>query len=1037
MAADGSLKFDTKIEVEGFKEGISSLEKAMTKLTSTIKRLSDNIVQSFNGAGKSAEDVGTQAEAAADKVDEIAESAKRAKKETKSMAEQMEAITVEHHETSGPGGTEEPELPQTSELTGEYQQYGREVEQFVEDYVKNMGQASQSTNEFKQHIETLSKALKDMESKGMYFGDDEYDETFMKLSKVKQALADYKKEMLSPTPDAVSFPADSIQGQVDQLKKSIKEMEAQGKTFGDSLYDSTYQALNKAQARLSEYKKNLTSPNELMIVLDENTLQGKINALKRQLEELGLLGKTFGDETYDSTYAALSKAQSDLANYKRELSQPAQIPVHIDENSFEGQKQKLRAKMAELEKQGITLGNPDYDSTYIALQRVIQAEQEYKKSLMEADQGQKMVDKSAKKMKSSLDKAGKSAKGSGKQMSLLGMLGRSILFSFVFKAISAVSTAVKEGFGNLAQYSSGVNATLSSLTSSLLYLKNSFATAFAPVLDFVVPALNAMIDAIANVLAWIGQLLAALTGKGSFVKAKKTQEDYAKSLKKTGGAAKQAGKDAERSTASFDKLNLISEQGAGSGGGGAGGTDPSQMFETVDVDTKITSMVAGMKQALNDFYSWLAATFGPNLSKIWTDMQPNIENFKAILAGIWSDLGTLGAPLKAWFSADLVPFIQQTIDTIGFIINGLFDSFNMIFADIWNLVIFPFLENFFVSGLPLLTQFATEVMATLEPLFTLVKDLFDRLWRDAVAPALGLIMQIWTDCVDVLYEVWQEYGHPIFEAIREAISNTGQVLNDIWDQYIKPVFDTFMDVADRLWSNHIKPLLKHFLEFGAKLIEVALDIYNHVILPLVKWFADTLGPGVSGALQVVIEKFGAMGAFISGVIDAILLVLNGILDFIHTGFTEGWDKAWSNIGEIFKGVFNEIIQIAENAINFVIDSLNKLSFDVPDWVPFAGGEHFGFSLDRVKLPRLATGTVVPPRAGEFAAILGDNNREAEIVSPVSAMKQALREVMEEMPGNEGGDIHLTVNLDGKVVYDDVVKRNRLVKRQTGKNPLLV
>ena len=913
--ADGSLKFDTKVDTTGFEDGTSSLKTAMEKLTSVIERLSDNIVNAFNGAGKAAENVGNQAGQAAEKVDDIAEAAKKAQKETKSLEEQMAEISVQHYE-NGNSDTGEPEQPRAVELGGDYQEYGKEVEDFVNSYAENMGKAEQYTNEFKQEIETLSKALKDMEGRGLYFGDDEYDETYMKLAKVKQALADYKKEMLSPTPDA-------------------------------------------------------------------------------------------------------------------------EIPVKFDMNSFEGQKQELKAKIEELEKQGVTLGNPEYDSNYAALQRVIQAEREYKKSLMEADQGQKMVDKSAKKMKSSLDKAGKSAKGSGKHMSLLGMLGRAILFSFVFKAISAVSTAVKEGFGNLAQYSNGVNTTLSSLTSSLLYLKNSFATAFAPVLDFVVPALNAMIDAIANVLAWIGQLLAALTGKGSFVKAKKTQEDYAKSLKKTGGAAKQAGKDAERSTASFDKLNLISEQGAGSGGGGTGGTDPSEMFETVDVDTKITSMVAGMKQALNDFYSWLATTFGPNLSKIWTDMQPNIENFKAILAGIWSDLGSLGAPLKTWFSADLVPFIQQTIDTIGFIVNGLFDSFNMVFADIWNLSVFPALQNFITSGLPMITQFATEVMATLMPLFTVVKDLFDRIWRDAVAPALALITQIWTDSIDTLYGVWQEYGHPIFEAIREAIRDTGEVLNDIWDKYIKPVFDTFMDVADRLWTNHIKPLMQHFLEFGAKLIQVALDIYNNMILPMVSWFADMLGPGISGALQVITEAFGALGAFISGIIDGILLVLNGILDFIHTGFTQGWDKAWSNVGDIFKGVFNGIIQIAENAINFVIDSLNKLSFDVPDWVPFAGGEHFGFSLDRVRLPRLATGTVVPPRAGEFAAILGDNNREAEIVSPVSAMKQAFKEAMAEMSGGEGGDIHLTVNLDGKVVYDDVVERNRMTKKQTGKNPLLV
>lgn len=90
---------------------------------------------------------------------------------------------------------------------------------------------------------------------------------------------------------------------------------------------------------------------------------------------------------------------------------------------------------------------------------------------------------------------------------------------------------------------------------------------------------------------------------------------------------------------------------------------------------------------------------------------------------------------------------------------------------------------------------------------------------------------------------------------------------------------------------------------------------------------------------------------------------------------------------------------------------------MPDWVPLAGGQHFGFNVSSVKLPRLATGTVVPRQAGEFAAILGDNHRETEVVSPLSTIKQALAEALREMGnGLGGGDIHLTIELDGDVVY---------------------
>lgn len=592
-----------------------------------------------------------------------------------------------------------------------------------------------------------------------------------------------------------------------------------------------------------------------------------------------------------------------------------------------------------------------------------------------------------------LKKEGKEAEKTGKKMTVLGMIGRSILISFAMRAVSAIGSAIKDGYQNLAQYSDNVNISLSGLQSSLLYLKNGFAAAFAPIINYVIPVLNSLIDAIANAIAWIGQLFAALTGKATFVRAKKTQEDYAASLKKTGSAASKAGKEAERSTASFDKLNVISEQGTNGGGSGsASATDPSEMFETVSVDSKVKTAVDHAKGYLVEFGSWLRGIFNP--------------------------------------------LLQQVVETGKNILPGLFESFDMVCSDIWNLALLPFLSSMTTMGIPMLVDFAAQCVATLEPLFWLVNGLFDRFWKDAAAPALELLGRIWVDCVTILYDAWQEYGAFIFEDIRSAIDETAEVLNDAWDKYVKPIFDTFMEIADRLRENHLKPLAERFIEFCYKAADVLVEFWREAALPFVSWFADSFGPIIRDVLEVVGVAFGTLGAFISGIIESALVVLGGFLDFLHVGFTQGWEKAWQNVGDIFRNTFNGIVQIAENAINFIVDSLNELSFDVPEWVPKIGGQTFGFDMDRVRLPRLASGTVVPPRAGEFAAILGDNNREAEVVSPISAMKQAFKEAMFEIEGGEQ-EIRLVVNLDGQAVYETVVKRNRQTKKQTGKNPLLV
>ena len=106
----------------------------------------------------------------------------------------------------------------------------------------------------------------------------------------------------------------------------------------------------------------------------------------------------------------------------------------------------------------------------------------------------------------------------------------------------------------------------------------------------------------------------------------------------------------------------------------------------------------------------------------------------------------------------------------------------------------------------------------------------------------------------------------------------------------------------------------------------------------------------------------------------------------------------------FESAINGIIGMFEKMINWIVDGLNKISFDVPDWVPLIGGKTFGFNIPRanfgrISIPRLAQGTVVPPNK-EFMAVLGDNKKEHEIVSPVSTMKQAFMEAMVEM-GGEG------------------------------------
>lgn len=155
--------------------------------------------------------------------------------------------------------------------------------------------------------------------------------------------------------------------------------------------------------------------------------------------------------------------------------------------------------------------------------------------------------------------------GMAKSMLKYGLGIRSL-----YALVNKLRSAMQEGMKNLAQYSTNTNAALSGLMSSLAQCKNALATAFDPILQAVAPALNYLINLVTAAATAVAQLIAALTGKGTFIKAVKVQKDYAKSIAGTGSAAKKAGEEAEGSLASFDRLNVMAEENSGGSDGGGG-----------------------------------------------------------------------------------------------------------------------------------------------------------------------------------------------------------------------------------------------------------------------------------------------------------------------------------------------------------------------------------------------------------------------------------------------------------------------------------
>jgi hypothetical protein len=793
---------------------------------------------------------------------------------------------------------------------------------------------------------------------------------------------------------------------------------------------------------------------------------------------------------------------------------------------------RYRDALYYMEKQGLYFGDAEYDEAYRKLSQAEQALNKYKKELAKTDNQQKKAAKSARKMSKEINRTNVSA---GKFSKTLRLVRMSILYSFAFQAIRIATQSIVEGFENLAQASNKVNKDISALQTSTLMLKNSFATAFAPILSAITPVLQILINHLANAISLMGQFFAVLlTGATTFAKAKEAQVDYAASLAKTA-------KEANKSLSPIDKLNTVADNAASTE---YKPPEPAQMFEEIEIDQKLIDKVEKFKELLRpvtDAFKKLWKTVKPFADNVgqglkwlydnvlvplasWT-ITDLIPGFLDVLGGVLSVLNSILIafqpfgqwlwenflqPLASWAGetvstglqliadalyrlSDWILEHQETVRTAALIIGGFFAAFKIaefiaaitpflttlgtmitngtllstILGNIGSilstitgpvgiaiaavgLLIYSFIdlwrssEAFRESVLKMQDAWKT----ALEPFVNFIKDVFVSAWNDILKPAVEFFVDtLIPNLIDIFKTLWEKVLVPFGKFLATVLKPVFQIITDLlkmlWENVILPLAEAVGGVLKKAWDGIYQILKKTVIPIIEKVIEVLKFLWEKVINPIIKVLWDVLKP----AFESVFKAIG-------GVFKGIGELFGGLIDFITGVFTGDWKKAWEGIKNIFKGIWdaiwsiikgvvnviisiiNALIKGVVTGINAVIKALNKINFTVPDWVPLIGGKSFGFNLKELtapQIPKLATGTVVPANYGEFLAILGDNKREPEVVSPISAMKQAFKEAIAEIGGTGAGTINLNVYLEGKQIYSEVVRQDKQYRTQTGKS----
>jgi hypothetical protein len=165
-----------------------------------------------------------------------------------------------------------------------------------------------------------------------------------------------------------------------------------------------------------------------------------------------------------------------------------------------------------------------------------------------------------------------------------------------------------------------------------------------------------------------------------------------------------------------------------------------------------------------------------------------------------------------------------------------------------------------------------------------------------------------------------------------------------------------------------------------------------------KWFSD---------------KFTEVWENIKAVFYPVGTFFSDIWETIKQKFTDIGTRIGEAMGGAFKSAVNAVLRTVEGVVNAPINAINSLIGVIND-VP---GVSLGY-LNTLSLPRLAQGGYVGPNQPQLA-LIGDNRREGEIVSPESKIRENVRAAVLETLGEMGGIAQaIALQIELLVRYED-------------------
>lgn len=478
-----------------------------------------------------------------------------------------------------------------------------------------------------------------------------------------------------------------------------------------------------------------------------------------------------------------------------------------------------------------------------------------------------------------------------------------VLNNFVRRLL--VAGLAYKAFSGMASYIGKAVMVNDQFSKSLNEIKINLATAFYPIYQSIMPALNALMSWLSTATAYLASFIATLFGT-TFQAAKQgasTLNNSIATMGETGDAAETAAKKAkklQRALMGFDEINRIGldddsdVSSLDSKPSKAPGLPNGMDFSIPDpgIPKWVNTLANKVKQILADLFKPIKAAWDKQGKRV-------MDALKYSLKEVWGLVKAIGNSfMEVWTNGTGQRFVENLLILLGDVLYIVGDIAKA-FKDAWND------EGRGTALIQSLFDMLNGVLVLLHN----IAESFRNAWNDGTGQEIAAnLLEIFTNIFDTIGNLadqfsvaWKTAG--VGDSIMSGILGIINIVLETINKMTKATADWAKTLDFTPLLNSIDGLLKAIQPLTQNIGDGLLWFYENVLLPLASFTIEDLIPAfidlLSGAIEVLNSVIDALkplgqwlwdsflqplaswtGAIIIDAINSLTKALKGVSDWI-------------------------------------------------------------------------------------------------------------------------------------------------------------